>query len=157
MRLPLIACFPLMFASFKAFSHQDDQKQIVPASEKLGTLKAPEIAKKTQGVESIIKLGHVDLDQEFKGMQHRQLRARKITIKPGGVVGIHQHQSRPGFAYILQGEIFEHRQGMEPQLRKAGDISFEQTGVTHWWHNRSKSAVIALVADIILEKPTASH
>ena len=152
-----IIMFALVAISYTSLAHQNNDKKIVPDAEKSAVAQAPEIAKKTQGVESIDKLGHVALDKEFKGMEHRQLRARRITIKPGGVVGIHQHQSRPGFAYILEGEIYEHRQGSEPKLRKAGDISFERTGVTHWWHNRSKSAVIALVADIILEKPTASH
>ena len=50
---------------------------------------------KTAGIESINALGVVDLGGEFESMKGHEMRARVFTIKPGGVVARHEHQSRP--------------------------------------------------------------
>ena len=66
------------------------------------------------------------------------------------MVAQHVHQSRPGYAYIIQGEITEYRDdNNEPLLRRAGDISYEATGITHYWKNESTDPVEALVVDIL--------
>ena len=104
---------------------------------------------KTHGIKSVKALGVVDLGVEFDSMQGYQMRARLFTIMPGGVVAYHEHQSRPGYAYILSGTIVEHRNDENAALiRKAGDLAIERTGVAHWWENTSDKPVIALVVDI---------
>ncbi len=103
-----------------------------------------------RGVEAVNRLGAVLLGGEFAGMDGRQLRAREIVIAPGGVIAVHQHDGRPGLAYILEGEIVEHRNDADaPILRRAGDIAFEKTGVIHWWENTSDARVRALIVDIV--------
>ncbi len=104
---------------------------------------------KTHGIESVKALGVVDLGAEFQSMQGYQMRARIFTIKPGGVVARHEHQSRPGYAYILSGKVVEHRNDEKAALiRKAGDIAIERTGVAHWWENTFKEPMVALIVDI---------
>lgn len=103
-----------------------------------------------RGVEAVNRLGSILLDGEFPGLEGKELRAREIIIAPGGVIAVHQHDARPGLAYILDGEIVEHRNDAEgPVTRRAGDISFEKTGVVHWWENVSDAQVRALVVDIV--------
>lgn len=103
-----------------------------------------------RGVEAVNRLGAVLLGGEFAGMDGSQLRAREIVIAPGGIIAVHQHDGRPGLAYILEGEIVEHRNDADgPILRRAGDIAFEKTGVIHWWENTSDARVRALVVDIV--------
>lgn len=125
--------------------------EVVPESEyataeKLG-LEGPT---ETRGVASVEKLGALELAEEFPALQGQTFRARRITIEPGGVIAIHRHQQRPGFAYILEGEIIEHRNDHpEPILRRAGDVAMERTGVAHWWENQSGAVVKALVVDIV--------
>lgn len=110
--------------------------------------------KETKGIESVTLLGKVSLADEFETLDNREMRAREIIISPGGVVAVHQHDARPGVAYIIEGEIVEHRNDApEPLLRKAGAVAFEKTGVVHWWENRSDKRVRALVVDIIESKP----
>lgn len=105
---------------------------------------------KTAGIESVKALGVVDLGGEFDSMKGHQMRARVFTIKPGGVVARHEHQSRPGFAYIISGQIIEHRNDQKAALvRKPGDVAIERTGVVHYWENTSKESVVALVVDIV--------
>ena len=112
--------------------------------------------KDTRGVTAIGALGAVSLAGEVPDDGNRVLRARELRIAPGGVVAVHQHERRPGVAYILEGEMVEHRNDRsEPVLRKAGDAAFERSGVTHWWENVGDTPVRALVVDIVPaeEKP----
>ena len=106
----------------------------------------------SRGVTSITPVGSVALSGEFEGMHGRELRAREIVIAPGGVVAVHEHNKRPGVAFILEGEIVEHRNDHnEPIHRRSGDAAFERTGVVHWWENRSDKPVRALVVDVVPE------
>jgi quercetin dioxygenase-like cupin family protein len=103
-----------------------------------------------RGVRSVRSLGDTALAGEFESPDGRILRVREIVVEPGGVVAVHRHQGRPGLAYILAGEIVEHRNdASQPIVRSAGAVSFEKTGVIHWWENRSADAVKALVVDIV--------
>ncbi len=103
----------------------------------------------TKGIESINSRGVIDLGTEFNGMEGKQMRAREFTIEPGGVVGVHTHNNRPGYAYILEGTIIEHRNDADgPIVHEAGGLAIEKNGVAHWWENTSDKKVKALVVDI---------
>jgi len=103
----------------------------------------------SRGIASIDPIGIIALGGEFPTMQGRQLRARIFTIEPGGVVSIHTHIQRPGYAFIISGSIVEHRNDSpEPLVRNSGDIAMEKEGVTHWWENTFAEPVKALVVDI---------
>ena len=131
-------------------SNKQSTKQVVPGAEKdIAQQKQMSGPSKTTGIKSVDQLGTVSLAKDFPQLADRIMRARKLTIEPSGVVAVHQHEQRPGLAYILSGEIYEHRPGAEPVLKKAGDISFEQTGVVHYWQNKSGKNVEALVVDIV--------
>jgi quercetin dioxygenase-like cupin family protein len=102
------------------------------------------------GIESVKVLGTVPLAGEVEGAGGRVLRARELLIAPGGVVAVHQHDQRPGVAYILEGEMTEFRgEKAEPIVHKAGSTALEWSGVTHWWENRSDKPARALVVDIV--------
>jgi quercetin dioxygenase-like cupin family protein len=105
-----------------------------------------------RGIESVKLLGSVPLAGEIDGGGGRVLRARELLIAPGGVVAVHQHDRRPGVAYILEGEMTEFRGAQaEPVVHKAGSTALEWSGVTHWWENRSGKPARALVVDIVSE------
>lgn len=107
----------------------------------------------TKGITSVESLGAIDLAEEFAALEGRIFRARVITIAPGGVVAVHRHESRPGFAYILEGEAVEHRNDHpEPIVRRAGAMAVERTGVAHWWENVSDVPMRALVVDIVAQE-----
>ena len=132
-----------------SFAHESGNT-VVPDKEKqiAQDLKATG-PKENKGV-SVVQLGNTSLEGELPGVTEKILRAREITIEPGGVVAVHQHDGRPGLAYILEGEVYEHRNDETGSvLRKAGAISFEKTGVTHWWQNKSDKKMRAIVVDIV--------
>lgn len=132
-----------------------DVPQVVPSAERKKALdKGIEGPVENKGIESVTRLGGVALAGEMDSLAGRELRVREIVVAPGGIVAVHQHDSRPGFAYILNGEIIEHRSDQdEPVVRRAGAIAFEKTGVSHWWENKSEQSVKALVADIVPQEP----
>lgn len=132
-------------------SPQEESLQAVPDAERkiaaAKKMKGPSVTQGLTGVETLVALSLAD---EFKGMEGQELRARVLTFAPGAVVAVHQHEQRPGFAYILEGEIVEHRNDKdEPVIRRAGDVAIEWTGVSHWWENESDKEVKAIVVDIL--------
>ena len=138
---------------FSLFFCKSGSNQVVPEFEKkIAQKKAMQGPKKTQGIKAVEPLGAVSLAKDFASMAGKQLRARKLIIAPGGIVAVHQHDHRPGMAFILSGEIYEYRNGAKPVLKKKGTVAFEQTGVIHYWVNKSKNNVEAIVVDIVPEK-----
>lgn len=159
--LALTACFVISINIASAHPADDDRQpdnvQIImladnspaPVPESTVTMGGLSGPKETKGIASIDPMGIIDLGGEFPAMEGRQLRARIFTIEPGGQVGIHTHEQRPGYAFIISGKIVEHRNDQpEPLVREAGDIAMEKAGVTHWWENTFGEPVKALVVDI---------
>ena len=111
-----------------------DEVKVVPQAERdVAAKKGLSGPKENKGITSVTPVGSVALSTEFDGMKGRLLRAREIIIAPGGVVAVHEHDKRPGVAYIMEGEIIEHRNDeKEPLVRRAGNAAFEKTGVAHW-------------------------
>src|SRR5262249_20823469 len=71
-------------------------------------------------------LAAIDLEKEPANIKDRQLRFRKLTIEPGGIVPWHSHGDRPAIIYIAEGEIVEYASNcVDPivQIRRyqAGD------------------------------------
>ena len=103
----------------------------------------------TKGIRSVEVLGQIHLNQEFDGFQSETLmRFRRLTIEPGGVVAQHEHQQRPGVAYILSGAITEHRNG-EVRTCQAGDLAYEIERRYPLVDNQSEEEVVAIVVDLI--------
>ncbi len=159
--LLLTTTITLMSAAQPALA-SEHADSIIPKHEQEGlhlTLTGPA---KSRGVTSIHKRAAVPLANEFPNgaIEYSALRAREITLAPNGQVALHQHQGRPGMAYILSGTIVEYREtekGIETIEHSAGSIAYEKSGVAHWWHNRSDSDVKALVIDIVPVELTPPH
>lgn len=140
--------FALLF-SVITFAH-DNGDSVVPQQERQVAQDLQATGPKENKGIAVSPLGSVSLEGELPGVTGKIVRAREITIEPGGVVAVHQHDGRPGLAYILEGEVYEHRNDETGSvLRKAGAVSFEKTGVTHWWENKSTQKMRALVVDIV--------
>lgn len=151
MRIRMIVASMLLLHFGISAAHEEDGPIVVPQAERdqAAELKVTGPTE-NKGVESVRSLGQVDLTGEFESPDGRILRVREIVVEPGGVVAVHQHQNRPGMAYILEGEIVEHRDDTDkPTTRNRGAVSFEKTGVTHWWENKSNEKARALVVDVV--------
>ena len=92
-------------------------------------------------------LGFIDLATEVEGLQGRQLRARLVTIEPGGRAGLHSHKDRPTMEYVLQGQVVEIRNGVEIP-HAAGEMVLADHDVSHSWENRGTVPVVLLPVDV---------
>jgi len=98
-------------------------------------------------------LAAIDLEKEPAKIKERQLRFRKLTIEPGGIVPWHSHDDRPAIIYVAEGEIVEYASNCaDPIVHKAGDIRPETHGTSHWWQNLGNKTVILFVGDVLHDK-----
>jgi quercetin dioxygenase-like cupin family protein len=98
-------------------------------------------------------LGAIDLGKEPAKITDRQLRFRKLTIEPGGIVPWHSHGDRPAIIYVAEGEIVEYASNCsDPIVHKAGEIRAETSGTSHWWQNPGNKTVILFVGDVLHDK-----
>jgi hypothetical protein len=68
-----------------------------------------------------VTLGTINLEKQPANIKDRELRFRKLTIEPGGIVPWHSHDDRPALIYVQQGEIVEYASNCaEPIVHKAG-------------------------------------
>ena len=98
-------------------------------------------------------LGSVDLGKEMVAAKDHELRFRKLTIAPGGIVPWHSHDDRPALIYVAEGEIIEYASNCAaPIFHKAGDIRAEKQGTSHWWKNLGDKTVVLFVGDVLHDK-----
>jgi quercetin dioxygenase-like cupin family protein len=108
----------------------------------------PMVDNKPVGV-SDVTLGSIDLAKQPAHIEGRELRFRKLTIEPGGIVPWHSHDDRPALIFVQQGEIVEYASNCDvPITHKAGDLRPEVFGTSHWWKNLGKETVILYVGDV---------
>ena len=105
---------------------------------------------------SDVTLGSIDLGKQPAHIEGRELRFRKLTIQPNGIVPWHSHDDRPALIFVQQGEIVEYASNcIDPIMHKPGDIRPEMFGTSHWWKNLGKETVILYVGDV--RKDPADH
>lgn len=113
-----------------------------------GAMSDERVAPETRGV-AIELLGTVDLDGEIEGLEGLELRMRKVTIEPGGVLGpVHDHKGRPGLVWILQGTITDHRDGVVTEYGPGFGWP-EDHETLHWLENRGSLSAVEISIDIV--------
>jgi quercetin dioxygenase-like cupin family protein len=122
-----------------------------PAGRSKADVRVP-VAHVGKGVTDTV-LAAIDLEKEPANTKERQLRFRKLTIEPGGIVPWHSHGDRPAIIYIAEGEIVEYASSCAvPITHKAGDIRPETSGTSDWWQNHGKKTVVLFVGDVLHDK-----
>ncbi len=99
----------------------------------------------------IIKLGIVPKESMLKqtGLAGYVLQLRLATLEPGGQIARHDHATRPGLVYTLEGSWTEGRVGGERAYPAGADIALVEDWQTdHWFYNRSDKPVKVLICDL---------
>jgi quercetin dioxygenase-like cupin family protein len=91
----------------------------------------------------------LDLTPWADDMKGRQLRIRKLTVEPGGVLGLHSHKDRPDASYIVEGELTEYRAGGYVRQRQAGMLGTSGKDVTHSLENKGTTPAVLIVVDVL--------
>ena len=93
-------------------------------------------------------IGAINLGPEIN-VHGRQLRTRRLVVQPGGIVPLHSHKDRPALIYTVSGSITEYSSACgAPIEHKAGDISREADGLSHYWVNHGKVPAVLLSSDV---------
>jgi quercetin dioxygenase-like cupin family protein len=103
--------------------------------------------RETTGVE-ISHVESLDLTPWAGDVKGRQLRIRKLTIQPGGVIAIHTHDDRPDASYLVQGELTEYRAGGYVKRRAKDTVHTAGKDVTHWVANEGNIPAVLVVVDV---------
>ena len=95
-----------------------------------------------------------DLSKERVALKDHLFRARRLVIKPDGIVPWHSHDERPAMIYVVKGEIIEYASNCTvPIVHRAGEVSTETHATSHWWKNLSRRPVVLISADILHDRP----
>jgi len=95
-----------------------------------------------------VALQSLELTDEIESVMGRPLRLRKITLQPGGVIGLHSHKDRPAVSYFLEGEVTYHQEGKPPTVVGPGQGFAEGRATTHWAENRGRVPAVWIACDI---------
>jgi quercetin dioxygenase-like cupin family protein len=98
--------------------------------------------------QSEVLLRSIDLTTELESAKGRPMRMRKITLEPGGVLGLHNHVDRPAVTYLLQGQMTYHQDGKPDLVANPGDGFAEGRATTHWAENTGKVPAVWIAVDI---------
>ena len=93
-------------------------------------------------------LAAIDLGPEIN-VAGRQLRTRRLVLQPGGIVPMHSHADRPALIITIKGEVTEYSSACTaPIIHRAGEISREAGGLSHWWKNTGTTEAVLLSSDV---------
>ncbi|MFL6746387.1 MAG: cupin domain-containing protein [Sphingomicrobium sp.] len=93
-------------------------------------------------------LSAINLGPEIN-VDGRQLRTRRLVVQPGGIVPLHSHKDRPALIYTVSGSITEYSSTCSaPIQHRAGDISREADGLSHYWVNHGRVPAVLLSSDV---------
>jgi quercetin dioxygenase-like cupin family protein len=135
---------PIALIAALALASPANAAGLCPKAGSMTLANAPTMPK---GVTDAI-IGSVDLANEI-GVNGRMLRTRRLVIQPGGIVPLHSHKDRPALIYTLSGSITEYSSACAvPINHKAGDISREADGLSHYWVNHGKVPAVVLSSDV---------
>jgi quercetin dioxygenase-like cupin family protein len=140
----LIKGAPVALVAALAFASPANAAGLCPKPGSMVLANAPMMPK---GVTDTI-LSTVDLGPEIN-VNGRMLRTRRLVIQPGGIVPLHSHKDRPALIYTVSGSITEYSSACAvPINHKAGDISREADGLSHYWVNHGKVPAVVLSSDV---------
>jgi uncharacterized cupin superfamily protein len=100
---------------------------------------------------AVSKLGIVTKESMAKqtGLEGYVLQLRIATLQPGGQLARHNHTTRPGLVYTLEGSWTEGRPEGEREYPAGEEIALVEDWETdHWFYNRTDKPVKVLICDL---------
>jgi uncharacterized cupin superfamily protein len=100
---------------------------------------------------AVSKLGIVAKQSMAKqtGLEGYVLQLRIATLQPGGQLARHEHTTRPGLVYTMEGSWTEGRPEGEREYPAGEEIALvEDWDTDHWFYNRTDKPVKVLICDL---------
>lgn len=103
------------------------------------------------GVDMIRVVAIDNLGAEMDGLQGYTLRMFKLTLGPGGATTLHSHKDIPELAYVVQGNITEHKNGVSKEYGP-GEAFTATKETTHWFENKGSSPAAFIGAIVVRQR-----
>jgi quercetin dioxygenase-like cupin family protein len=91
------------------------------------------------GVEQTL-LATIDLARAIDGFPDRQMRLSRVTVAPGGHIGLHGHTDDPTVVYLVSGTLTNHHDDGHVEELRAGQAFAEFGPKLHWVENKGSAA-----------------
>lgn len=75
--------------------------------------------------------------------QNDVLTVDEVTFTPGASPGVHRHDTA-GVRYVLEGEILFQEADGRRWTKRAGDVYWEGTGITHYTKNAGTGRLVLI-------------
>ena len=92
-----------------------------------------------RGVEQTL-LATIDLAKAITGFPDRQMRLSRVTVAPGGHIGLHGHADDPTVVYLVSGVLTNHHDDGRVEELRAGQAFAEFGPKLHWVENKGSAA-----------------
>jgi quercetin dioxygenase-like cupin family protein len=102
-------------------------------------------------------MGSLDLTSQLSAVPAAKdyvLRSRRLTILPKQKTKMNDGSGNPSIIYIISGDVWENRSDEASSIRRPGEYSVVNKGVSYYWENTTIKPVVLWVVDII--KKTAN-
>ena len=96
-------------------------------------------------------IASLEIGPQIPELQGRYLRARMVTIEPGGHGRLHSHKDRPAILYILRGTLTSCSPDGKCEELHEGQARAEGKDATHCGENRSTTPHTHLAVEISKE------
>lgn len=93
-------------------------------------------------------LAAIDLASEIGGVENRELRVSRVTVAPGGHIGLHSHKGDPTIAYVLGGTLTNHHDDGTTQEFRADQAFAEFGAQSHWVENKGEAPATFIAANL---------
>jgi quercetin dioxygenase-like cupin family protein len=94
-------------------------------------------------------LATIDLAKAIDGpLGDREIRLSRVTIAPGGHIGLHGHQDDPTIVYLISGVITNHHDDGTTEKLRAGQAFAEFGAKLHWVENEGPAPVTFVFASV---------
>ena len=94
-----------------------------------------------------IPLAAVELPAGSTPVAERELRMRRVTVEPGGLIAAHPHVNRPTILYVMSGTILEFASDSDAAIEHVAPAIVVPTA-EHWWRNAGDETVVIIGADL---------
>jgi quercetin dioxygenase-like cupin family protein len=97
-------------------------------------------------------MGRLDLAAQFPDMAEAKdyvMRSRRLTILPKQKTALASGTGDPSITYIIAGDVWENRSDEASSIRRTGEYSVANNGISYYWENTTVEPVVLWVVDIV--------
>jgi quercetin dioxygenase-like cupin family protein len=97
-------------------------------------------------------IGSLDLAAQLPAIPAAKdyvMRSRRLTLLPKQKTKLENGAGNPSITYVVKGEVWENRSDEASSIRRTGEYSVSNNGISYYWENTTIEPVVLWVVDIV--------